>query len=173
MIFYHTSSHKLPFGTRLESRRGYVCLSTTLLQALYWAAALAKGCKDVTTWYIYCVHVRDDALVEDCRGHYHAEYPGQLKRAREVSPHHEDWDGEVVVHSPEPVTVLSCVLLLGSQEIALMDKFLRLTFWISEVEWEIEHAHAGAKHRKLLEVLKRRRAEIFRYLLFRAAGATP
>jgi len=172
MVFYHTSPHKIPFGTRLESRRGYVCLSTTLLQALYWAAALAKDRKNATTWYIYHVHVRDEAMVEDCRAHYHAEYPGQRKRAREVLPHH-DWDGEVVVHSPEPVTVLSPLLLLGPQEIALMDEFLRLTFWISEVEWEIEHAHAGAKHRKLLEVLKRRRAEIFRYLLFRAAGATP
>ena len=100
MKFYHASPARLAPGDVLRpGKRGYVCLGTSPAQARYWANVL-KECRGTSDeWYIYEVDVPDDHIVEDCRGHYHFEWPGKKIPARDVLPH-RDFDGEVNVYEP-------------------------------------------------------------------------
>jgi len=79
-------------------KRGYVCLCTSPEQARHWANVLGES-RGISEWHIYEVEVPDDHIVEDCRGHYHFEWPGEKIPAREVFPH-TDPDGEVNVYEP-------------------------------------------------------------------------
>ena len=107
MKFYHVSVVKIEVRDFLRSEKGYVCLATTLEQALYWGWTLyGNSLGELSRIYIYFVEVPDDAVVEDCRGHYHFEYRGIRKRASAVQPHTEDLDGEVVVRDPVKVVVV-------------------------------------------------------------------
>lgn len=105
-VFYHASPASLAPGDFLvPGDRGYVCLATSPEQALYWGWELytkwsGKSGRDgfsLSDCFIYCVYIPDNQIVEDCRGHYTFERPGVRKRAKEVVPHREDLDGEVVV----------------------------------------------------------------------------
>lgn len=101
MIFYHCSPVEFKPGDTLTlGKRGYICLSTSFKQALYWYSSLAfeRG----GDWTIYKVDVSDEEIVEDCRGHYHFEKEGLWVKAKDVSPH-KDLDGEVNLFSANGV----------------------------------------------------------------------
>lgn len=101
--FYHASLLPFKEGDMVKPgrKRGYVCLATTPKQGEYWRGVLASsrrlGAK--AGWKLFAVELPIETPVEDCRGHYHFEYPGEEKLAGEVEPH-TDVDGEVNVRQP-------------------------------------------------------------------------
>jgi hypothetical protein len=105
MVFYHVSPTALVEGTLLRSLRedGRVYLATSVEQVLYWGWLLfgksSRRNANLEDCSIYEVEVLPPAVVEDCRGHYAAEYPGVTCFADEVTPH-EDLDGEVATACP-------------------------------------------------------------------------
>lgn len=108
MPLFHVSPIHLAIGTVLAAgSRGYVCLSTSLEQATYWAITLFGRADTrrgrLESCFVYEVVVLGDGMVEDCRGHYAFEYDGVVKPASEVVPH-DDLDGEVVARNPVVVT---------------------------------------------------------------------
>jgi len=101
-FLYHVSPILMEVGTFLKGKKSLVCLATSVRQAIYWAYVLYDGeIRPFKPWdcWIYKVKVLGDGMVEDCRGHYHFEYPGVWKKVEKVKPHN-DLDGEVVTDRP-------------------------------------------------------------------------
>lgn len=125
-MLFHCSKNYIPKGEILRPtphitrERPYVCMASSLSQAIYWAFIFSE-CRwtPPVRIFIYKVEVGGDQLVEDCRGHYAFEREGVKKMAWEVTPH-DDLDGEVVTENPVQV-----VGLVGSLTITreLLDRF--------------------------------------------------
>lgn len=124
MIFYHVCPRTcLDFDTLFLSRRGYICLASSIEQAIYWTHVLygkeSERPYTVSDCVVLIVDVPDKEIVEDCIGHYAFEYEGEKKMAKEVKSHPvDDLDGEVVVRSP--------VKIIGELDIDLLVEVARL-----------------------------------------------
>jgi|ETNmetMinimDraft_16_1059900.scaffolds.fasta_scaffold50087_1 hypothetical protein len=107
-MLLHISPAVLSLGTLLTpGERGFVCLATSTLQAVWWGTNLhfkrsAADSNVENLLSIYTVHVFGDGLVENCRGHYAFEYKGVVQHASTITTH-DDYDGEVVSRNPVAV----------------------------------------------------------------------
>ena len=138
-FFYHVSTAKLNPGDVLSpGQRGYVCLATSIEQAIYWAHALygegRERSDELGDCAVYKVKIEDEnTLVEDCIGHYSFEYPGEMKKIDEIKTHpSNDLDGEINVRN-SPVVVVDKVDINVPQGVSEFEKKKR-----EELKKEIE-----------------------------------